>query len=58
MTSSMRIAQVFPKSVGKKTHASLKFYRGMLKYLINYALYFAHYEAYFHKNDDAKKCSI
>ena len=55
MTSSIRIAQVFPRLVGKKTHATLKFYREMLKYMINYALYLAHYDAYCHKNDDAKK---
>ena len=47
MTSSTRIAQVFPKLFGKKTHATLKFHRGMLKYMINYALYLAHYDAYF-----------
>ena len=29
---------------------------GMLNYTINYALYLAHYDAYFHINDDAKKC--
>ena len=34
MTSSIRIAQVFPELVGKK----------------------AHYDAYFHINDDAKEC--
>ena len=56
MTSSTRIAQVFPKLVGKTTHATVKVYRGMLKYLINYALYLAHYDAYFHINDDAKEC--
>ena len=28
----------------------------MLKYIINYALYLAHYDAYFQINDDAKKC--
>ena len=48
VTSSIRIAQVFPKLVGKKTHATLKVYSGMLKYTINYALYLAHYDAYFH----------
>ena len=56
MTSSTRIAQVFPKLVGIKTHATLKVYKGKLKYVINYALYSAHYDAYFHVNDDAKKC--
>ena len=55
MTSSIRIAQVFPKLVGRKTHATLKVYRGMLKYMNNYSLYLAHYDAYFHINDDAKK---
>ena len=49
MTSSIRIVQVFPNLAGKKTRASLKFYRGMLKYMINYALYLAHYDAYFYK---------
>ena len=34
----------------------IDFYRGMLKYMINYALYLVHYDAYFHINDDAKKC--
>ena len=48
MTSSIRIAQVFPKLVGKKNYATLTVYRGMLKYIINYALYLAHYDAYFH----------
>ena len=28
----------------------------MLKYIINYALYLAHYDSYFQTNDDAKKC--
>ena len=53
MASSIRTAHVFPKLVGKKTHATLKIYRGMLKYMINYALYLAHYDAYFHTYDDA-----
>ena len=43
MTSSIRIAQVFPDLVGKKTRALWKVYRGMLQYVINYALYLAHY---------------
>ena len=47
MTSSIRIAQVFPKLAGKKTPGALKFYREMLKYMINYVLYLAHYDAYF-----------
>ena len=55
MTSSIRIPQVFPNLVGKKAHVTLKVYRGMLKYMINYALYLAHDDAYFHINDDAKK---
>ena len=51
MTSSVRIAQVFPDLVAKNTRALLEVYGGMLKYIINYALY-----AYFHINADAKKC--
>ena len=43
MTSSIRIEQVFPDLVGKKTRALWKVYGGMLKYVINYALYLAHY---------------
>ena len=43
MTSSIRIAQVFPGLVGKKTRALWKVYGGMLKYVINYALYLVHY---------------
>ena len=61
MTSSIRIAQVFPELVGKKTHALWNVYGGMLKYIINYAFYLARYGAYFHINDDAKKrryCSV
>ena len=42
VTSSIRIAQVFPDLVGKKTRAFWKVYRGMLRYVINYALYLAH----------------
>ena len=42
VTLSIRIAQVFPILAGKKTYASLKFYREKLKYMINYALYLAH----------------
>ena len=56
VTSSIRIAQVFPELVGKKTHALWKVYGGMLKYIINCAFYLARYDAYFHINDDAKKC--
>ena len=29
---------------------------GGVKYIINYALYLAYYDAYFHINDDAQKC--
>ena len=47
MTSSIRIAQVFPNLVGKKTRALWKVYAGMLKYIINYALYLAHYMHFF-----------
>ena len=56
MTSSIRISQVFPELVGKKTRAVWTVYGGMLKYKINYALKLAHYDAYFHINDDAMKC--
>ena len=55
MTSSIRLAHVFSELVGKKTRAVWKVYGGMLKYIINYALCLAHYNAYFHINDDAKK---
>ena len=41
---------------GEKTHATLKVYVEMIKYPINYTLYLVHYDAYFHINDDAKKC--
>ena len=37
VTSSIRIAQVFPGLVGKKTRALWKVYGGILKYIINYA---------------------
>ena len=50
MTSSIRIAQVFPELVGKKTHTRWKVYGRMLNYVINY------YDAYFYINDDAKMC--
>ena len=58
MTSSIRIAnfKVFPDLVGKKTRVIWHVCGGMLKYIINYALYLAHSDAYFHINDDAKKC--
>ena len=56
MTSLIRIAQVFSDLVGKKTRALWKVYGEMLKYIINYALHLTHYTAYFHINDDAKKC--
>ena len=39
VTSSIRIAYVFPELVGKKTHAALKVYVEMIKYFINYTLY-------------------
>ena len=35
VTSSIRIVQVFPELVGKKTGAIWKVYGGMLKYIIN-----------------------
>ena len=47
MTSSIRIAQVFSDLVGKKTRALWKSYGEMLKYIINYALYLAHYRYIF-----------
>ena len=56
LTSSIRIAQIFSELVSKKTRAIMKVYGGMLKYIINYALYLAHYDTYFQINDDAKKC--
>ena len=31
--------------------------QGMLAYILNNALYLAHHDAYFHINDDARKCS-
>ena len=43
VTSSIRIAQVFPELFGKKTHAIWKVYGGMLKCIINYAFYLARY---------------
>ena len=52
MTSSIRIAKVFPELVGKKAHATWKVYWVILKYIINYALYLAHDDAYFHINDE------
>ena len=51
MTSSIWTAQVLPKLVGKKTHATL-----MSKHMTNYALYLALYDAYFHINDAAMEC--
>ena len=45
MTSSIRIAQVFPELVGKKTRAVWKIYGEKLKYIINYALLLVHYNA-------------
>ena len=47
MTSSIRIAQVFSDLVGNKTRALWKVYGEMLKYIINYALYLAHYRHIF-----------
>ena len=31
-------------------------WRNVKKYIISYALYLAHYDAYFQINDDARKC--
>ena len=39
MTSSIRVAQVFPDLVSKKTRALWKVYGGMLKYVINYVMH-------------------
>ena len=39
MTSSIRIPQVFPKLVGKKTRTTLKAYGRILKCIRKYALY-------------------
>ena len=47
MTSSIRIVPVFSDLVGKKTRALGKVYEGMLNYIINYALYLAHYRHIF-----------
>ena len=55
MTSSIRIAWLFPELVGTKADAICKVYGGLLKFIINYAFYLAHYYAYVHINDDAKK---
>ena len=41
VTSSIRIAKVFPKLIGKKTHATWKVNGEMLKYIINNALLLA-----------------
>ena len=43
VTSSIRIAEVFPDLVGKKTRALWKVYGGMLKYVIHCVLNLAHY---------------
>ena len=56
MTSSIRVAQVFPKLAGKKTRSTLKNCGGRLIYIINYALCLAHYDAYFNINDYAETC--
>ena len=42
--------------IGKKTHVTLMVYVEMIKYIIIYTLYLAHYDVYFHINDDAIKC--
>ena len=47
VTSSIRIAQVFFDLAGKKTRALWKVYREMLKFIINYAFYLAHYRHIF-----------
>ena len=39
----------------EKDSRYMKIYGEMLEYLINYALHLAHYDAYFHINDDAKR---
>ena len=36
----------------QKDSRYIKVYRGMIKYLINYALFLTHCDAYFHVNDD------
>ena len=56
VTSSIRIAQVFPGVVGKKNRALWKVYGRMLKYVINYAYNALNTMHIFHINDDAKKC--
>ena len=58
MMSSIKVTQVFPELVGKKAHATCmwKVYGEMPKYIIDYALHLAQYDAHFHNNDDAKKC--
>ena len=43
VTSSIRIAQVFPDLVGQKFLRFMQGLRGMLKYIINYALDLVHY---------------
>ena len=47
VTSSIRIAQVFSDLVGKKTRALWEVYGEKSKYMINYALYLAHYRHIF-----------
>ena len=56
VTSSIRIAQVFPSWLAKRHTLYGRFTGGMLNYIINYAFYLARYDAYFHINDDARKC--
>ena len=55
MTSSIKIAWLFPELVGTKADAICKVYGGLLRFIINYAFNLAHCCAYFHINDDAKK---
>ena len=55
MTSTIRIAQVFPELVGKDSRY-MEGLTGNAKNIIDYALYLAHSDARFHINDDAKKC--
>ena len=45
-----------PRVGWRKDSRYMKIYGEMLEYIINYALHLAHYDAYFHVNDDAKRC--
>ena len=56
VTSSIRIAQAFPRVGWQKDSRYMEGLRGKIKYIINYALYLSHYDAYSHINDGAKKC--